>query len=496
MDKTLKTRISLLYKTQVEWENIGSTFIPLKGEMCFCEIPGKASKFKVGNGKDTYNNLPWADLEGATRIFPVSQYGFDTNLRINQHVTGRVLIDEVIDTLENKGLVPVIKAGEYKFFVSEILNNSESGDDTVAFTCIGNTIDFNAPDFSDIKPISEKIIFITNNSQLRGDTYTFYGSDRDYASKADLETVVDALESIVDEVELLDKLADVEIKLGPGFVPGILTSFSQNDLRLYLPKNCFADVEHQEGIDNLYGQIRVFPLNLEAEDPIGVKLGTITRYKAGNYENYHDEFEVITSNTLIEEDDTARKYADFRILLATWDGEKWVEESVNTTDNYYPNYGMLIEWYSADERLLGSYSKRISISDFAHFYNNKDWYAVEYQKTQVDAKSITYNGQDELQLMHFNSARHGQLATKDDRYGLVWTDPLNQDALNEAVEKAANSASLAGNYLETAKTYAQDANRAAKEAEEILDTAFWKGTQEEYNALTSINPDTIYLVLL
>lgn len=65
--KTLKTRIKLLYKSYAEWESIKNTFVPLMGEVCFCEIPATTGAvanepcllFKVGNGVDTFADLAY-----------------------------------------------------------------------------------------------------------------------------------------------------------------------------------------------------------------------------------------------------------------------------------------------------------------------------------------------------------------------------------------------------------------------------------------------------
>lgn len=57
------TKIALLYKTKAEWD-ANSTYVPLKGEVCFCEFPADLSGkkdvlFKVGNGEDTFAQLSW-----------------------------------------------------------------------------------------------------------------------------------------------------------------------------------------------------------------------------------------------------------------------------------------------------------------------------------------------------------------------------------------------------------------------------------------------------
>lgn len=60
----LNTKIALLYKTYAEWRKIWETFVPLRGEVCFCEFPkdkkGKQEVlFKVGNGENTFKELNW-----------------------------------------------------------------------------------------------------------------------------------------------------------------------------------------------------------------------------------------------------------------------------------------------------------------------------------------------------------------------------------------------------------------------------------------------------
>jgi hypothetical protein len=64
MEKVIKTRVKLLYKTYADWQAIATTFVPLDGEMCICEVPAadsapKTILFKVGDGTTTYANLPY-----------------------------------------------------------------------------------------------------------------------------------------------------------------------------------------------------------------------------------------------------------------------------------------------------------------------------------------------------------------------------------------------------------------------------------------------------
>jgi hypothetical protein len=64
MEKVIKTRVKLIYKSYQDWQNIAESFIPLNGEMCFCEVPAtesvpKTVLFKVGDGTTAYANLPF-----------------------------------------------------------------------------------------------------------------------------------------------------------------------------------------------------------------------------------------------------------------------------------------------------------------------------------------------------------------------------------------------------------------------------------------------------
>jgi hypothetical protein len=64
MEKVIKTRVKLIYKSYQDWQNIAESFIPLNGEMCFCEVPAtesvpKTVLFKVGDGTTVYANLPF-----------------------------------------------------------------------------------------------------------------------------------------------------------------------------------------------------------------------------------------------------------------------------------------------------------------------------------------------------------------------------------------------------------------------------------------------------
>lgn len=71
--KEIKTKIALKVLTLVEWEAIKDTYKPLRGEVCFCEIPeGNANAtnaptvlFKVGDGNKFFGELNWASALAA-----------------------------------------------------------------------------------------------------------------------------------------------------------------------------------------------------------------------------------------------------------------------------------------------------------------------------------------------------------------------------------------------------------------------------------------------
>lgn len=66
-EKVLRTKIALLYKSYAEWDSIKDSYIPLKGEVCICEVPAEtgavvnepAVLIKVGDGVKAFAQLPW-----------------------------------------------------------------------------------------------------------------------------------------------------------------------------------------------------------------------------------------------------------------------------------------------------------------------------------------------------------------------------------------------------------------------------------------------------
>jgi hypothetical protein len=59
--RTLKTQIGLRRDTEANYNKVKDTLVPLKGEICLVETSA-GLKMKVGNGSDTFANLPYCAL--------------------------------------------------------------------------------------------------------------------------------------------------------------------------------------------------------------------------------------------------------------------------------------------------------------------------------------------------------------------------------------------------------------------------------------------------
>ena len=72
-EKTINTRLKLLYKTHAEWEAIKNTFAPLRGEACFELFEDGSVKFKIGDGAKKLSELPYVGGEDvvATQVYEV-----------------------------------------------------------------------------------------------------------------------------------------------------------------------------------------------------------------------------------------------------------------------------------------------------------------------------------------------------------------------------------------------------------------------------------------
>lgn len=141
--------------------------------------------------------------ERELEILPVSAYGFDTNLRVNQQVDGSALVDKVIELTNEKKKQAVIKSGDYKYNVISIVN-----DEVLGIKGFGiETMSIDIDNLSlDSKPMIEKGIFLY--VPTLGKTCTFYGlEDSAEGAEADLENVksdITALQTAVAELESVD----------------------------------------------------------------------------------------------------------------------------------------------------------------------------------------------------------------------------------------------------------------------------------------------------
>ena len=120
-------------------------------------------------------------------ILPVSAYGFDTNLRVNQQVAGSALVDKVIEATNVDKKQVVIKSGDYKYNVISIVNDETLGIKGFCVETMGLTSeDLNA------KPVIEKGVFLYNPAL--GKTCTFYEKEH---SAEEMEAIVAALQAAI-----------------------------------------------------------------------------------------------------------------------------------------------------------------------------------------------------------------------------------------------------------------------------------------------------------
>lgn len=97
----LQTRIKLKYDTLENWQLVADTFKPLPGEVCICEVPTgdsleqttpPATLCKVGDGVNTWENLPWMSALAAD----VYKWAKQPTLQISD--TGTGLITDITST--------------------------------------------------------------------------------------------------------------------------------------------------------------------------------------------------------------------------------------------------------------------------------------------------------------------------------------------------------------------------------------------------------------
>lgn len=109
-DKILKTRLQLKYDTLSAWSLIENSFIPYAGEVCVVSVPQgqdelslqekqPAILFKVGDGKTTFKQLPWASGLAAD----VFGWAKESSLTVTKNGTGNVVASISWDATLNDG---------------------------------------------------------------------------------------------------------------------------------------------------------------------------------------------------------------------------------------------------------------------------------------------------------------------------------------------------------------------------------------------------------
>ena len=141
---------------------------------------------------------------------------------------------------------------------------------------------------------------------------------------------------------------------------------------------------------------------------------------------------------------------------------------------------------------------KLKIGDGVTHWNDLPYQHNKYSLS-VDGKSLILNKENEIQILGYDKALHGQMLVKDNEKGLTWVNPLSESTLNQAVANAEAAASTAGNYATQAGNQAVAADISAKNAARALEIIqhdiFWFGTIQEYNELESITEDKIYIIL-
>lgn len=95
---TINTRIQLKSDTEARWNNVGSSFVPLAGELIIytADSSHNYSRLKVGDGLTAVANLPFIDagtLNGETLPSAETLYYADRNSFPSPGVENKLYID-------------------------------------------------------------------------------------------------------------------------------------------------------------------------------------------------------------------------------------------------------------------------------------------------------------------------------------------------------------------------------------------------------------------
>lgn len=143
-EKLIKTRLKLKYDTFANWEQVKTTFVPLKGEVCLVEVPDAVDPirnapsvlFKIGDGTKTFGELNFgsalaADVYSWAKASGITISGNDA---AGSFITGLTWDKDNNRLVVTKGNAPTIGNGKLTITV---------GTDTKTFTA-------NQPTGSDI----------------------------------------------------------------------------------------------------------------------------------------------------------------------------------------------------------------------------------------------------------------------------------------------------------------------------------------------------------
>lgn len=143
-EKLIKTRLKLKYDTFANWEQVKTTFVPLKGEVCLVEVPDAVDPirnapsvlFKIGDGTKTFGELNFgsalaADVYSWAKASGITISGNDA---AGSFITGLTWDKDNNRLVVTKGNAPTIGNGKLTITV---------GTDTKTFTA-------NQPTDSDI----------------------------------------------------------------------------------------------------------------------------------------------------------------------------------------------------------------------------------------------------------------------------------------------------------------------------------------------------------
>ena len=168
------TRVQLKYDTWANWNsNSGKAFIPLKGEVCICEIPAetaasgevlstKACLIKVGDGVTTFGSLPWLSAQAADvyEWAKKSEADFKTWLTSDSGpaLATKSEVSAINTSINNMDLTDPIASGT----ATSVITNISQANGKVSAT------KKNLPTVSDPTASGNSITFIDTISQTNG----------------------------------------------------------------------------------------------------------------------------------------------------------------------------------------------------------------------------------------------------------------------------------------------------------------------------------------